>query len=488
MERKIVSEFLAEPEGRRDRLLQNHRIRGLVDAMQERAAKLRRIYEDANGARAEEAAQLGAQTPEGRLSKFAQRLGEVRDYYRRFPSYEFSEGGDVDPLALIPEPRVEFTGEERWGQTLDLYELHHDFVNARFGRAVDYVSYVQDLADFSGVPRARRLEPGYLGYLNKLVGYLESFYARTQPLVNAARNYRKLEDEFARDWEAGEVEGWEDRGLGGAAAEPLVDLESFESVGDVEALGGDALKEALDALGLKAGGTVAERAARLWKTRGVALADLPRGLFQKGRAPVADPGGKEAERREARARAVALLETKAAKLCEVMAAAVEATVHFAEKKQVQTYEELEREREDERAGEDVALEDEEDAEEDVYNPWKIPLGWDGKPLPVWLYKLHGLNIEFKCEICGEASYWGRRAYEQHFNEWRHVQGLRSLGIRMSKEFYEVTSIKEAQALWDSLRKRQRGGFNADADEEFEDEDGNVYNKKTFEDLKRQGII
>ena len=34
-------------------------------------------------------------------------------------------------------------------------------------------------------------------------------------------------------------------------------------------------------------------------------------------------------------------------------------------------------------------------------PLKLPLGWDGKAIPYWLYKLHGLNQEFKCEICGD---------------------------------------------------------------------------------------
>jgi hypothetical protein len=33
--------------------------------------------------------------------------------------------------------------------------------------------------------------------------------------------------------------------------------------------------------------------------------------------------------------------------------------------------------------------------------------WDGKPIPYWLFKLHGLNIEYKCQICGGFSYWGR---------------------------------------------------------------------------------
>lgn len=52
--------------------------------------------------------------------------------------------------------------------------------------------------------------------------------------------------------------------------------------------------------------------------------------------------------------------------------------------------------------------DESDEEDEfVYNPLKLPLGWDGKPIPYWLYKLHGLNLEFKCEICGECAPWAR---------------------------------------------------------------------------------
>jgi splicing factor 3A subunit 3 len=29
----------------------------------------------------------------------------------------------------------------------------------------------------------------------------------------------------------------------------------------------------------------------------------------------------------------------------------------------------------------------------LYNPLNLPLGWDGKPIPYWLYKLHGLGVE-----------------------------------------------------------------------------------------------
>ena len=51
---------------------------------------------------------------------------------------------------------------------------------------------------------------------------------------------------------------------------------------------------------------------------------------------------------------------------------------------------------------DDFVEEEEEDEEEIYNPLKLPLGWDGKPIPYWLYKLHGLNLEFTCEICGRA--------------------------------------------------------------------------------------
>lgn len=34
------------------------------------------------------------------------------------------------------------------------------------------------------------------------------------------------------------------------------------------------------------------------------------------------------------------------------------------------------------------------------------LDWDGKPIPYWLYRLHGLNHTFTCEICGDHIYRG----------------------------------------------------------------------------------
>ena len=59
--------------------------------------------------------------------------------------------------------------------------------------------------------------------------------------------------------------------------------------------------------------------------------------------------------------------------------------------------------------------------------------------------------EYHCEICGDLTYWGRRAFERHFKEARHQTGMRSLGIPNNKCFYEVTSVADAQALWENMK-------------------------------------
>lgn len=127
-------------------------------------------------------------------------------------------------------------------------------------------------------------------------------------------------------------------------------------------------------------------------------------------------------------------------------------------------------------------------DEYVYNPLKLPLGPDGKPIPYWLYKLHGLNQEYKCDICGGDIFRGRREYERHFREAKHVQAMAALGITSSKAFFEVTKVEEALALWKNLQNRNAGSWNPDMQEEFEDEEGNVYDRRTYLDLQRQGLV
>lgn len=124
-----------------------------------------------------------------------------------------------------------------------------------------------------------------------------------------------------------------------------------------------------------------------------------------------------------------------------MANIVNATQRHAEKQQTRTLEEKEAELREEEFGvlqatrggavDDAAANNEDDDEGPIYNPLNLPLGWDGKPIPFWLYKLHGLGVEYKCEICGNQSYWGRKAFDRHFQEWKHAHGMRCLGRQQS---------------------------------------------------------
>ena len=88
-----------------------------------------------------------------------------------------------------------------------------------------------------------------------------------------------------------------------------------------------------------------------------------------------------------------------------------ATKDNVQRRQARTAEE--REGSDEEA--DVDLQDSDADDDDIpYNPKNIPLGWDGKPIPYWLYKLHGLNISYTCEICGNFTYRGPKVFQRHF--------------------------------------------------------------------------
>lgn len=53
----------------------------------------------------------------------------------------------------------------------------------------------------------------------------------------------------------------------------------------------------------------------------------------------------------------------------------------------------------------------------------------------------------------------------------------------------MSFFQDAKALWEKIQERQGvNKWRPDLEEEYEDQDGNVYNKKTFADLQRQGLI
>ncbi|KAF7102198.1 hypothetical protein CFC21_103376 [Triticum aestivum] len=438
LDRLAVLELQRDPANARDRLFQSHRVRHMLDLVISTSDKLVEIYEDKDCARKDEiSTHLTAPVQSDIFPKYYERLKEIRDYHRRNHSARFiSETDDYEEL-LKEEPAIEFTGEEAFGRYLDLHELYNEFINSKFRSLMEYSAYVGTFAQTEKISHSLKATRQYKEYLEHILEYLTSFMYRTEPLQDIEKIFTKLQSEFEEQWANGEVPGWENK----------VDLDYYNTVEEIVELGPEKLKEALTARGLKGGGTVQQRAERLFllNFQHRPLEQLDRKHFAKG-----DDLKKE----------IALVEAKMKRLCEIL-----------DEEEVQ------------------ADSESDDEDQQIYNPLKLPMGWDGKPIPYWLYKLHGLGQEFKCEICGNHSYWGRRDYERHFKEWRHQHGMRCLGIPNTKNFNEITSIEEAKALWERIQAKQ--GLNKwrpDLEEEYEDKDGNIYNKKTYTDLQRQGLI
>lgn len=84
--------------------------------------------------------------------------------------------------------------------------------------------------------------------------------------------------------------------------------------------------------------------------------------------------------------------------------------------------------------------------------WHVLASLRPLPSPHLCLQLHGLNFSYKCEICGNYSYQGRRDFDRHFREWRHSYAMRCLGIPNSRHFHDVTKIEDARACTLRLRR------------------------------------
>ena len=310
----------------------------------------------------------------------------------------------------------------------------------------------------------------YVRFLVALQNYLEGFIKRTSPLLN--RNEQIIKpalDDFVKEWsKTGGVEGWEAKPAEAALATLAVDgadnssadeqpkgidLSPFASAGDLEkAFDGDQLKAELARLGLKCGGTVSDRAKRLFMTKDTPLDKLPKKLFAKKNSTDGLTGGSSSVSAKSESRVdIAKREAIITALLHHLRPTLEATSRRLDRRQAQTLNEREQELEEElhgsaveegkktKEGED-SDEEEDDEDTPIYNPKGVPLGWDGKPIPYWLFKLHGLNHFYSCEICGNESYRGRRNFELHFTEAKHSYGMKCLGIPNTVCWLRIVNI------------------------------------------------
>lgn len=411
---------------------------------------------------------------------FYNKLRELREYHRKFPNLHYEPNLPEQDVTLADDPAIldQFTGEEMYGRFLDLNPHHLAFINLKGAKAISYEAYLDIFLNFADVPENVR-GTRYRDYLQGLKDYLLAFLKRAQPLVDVTE---ALEDAKEEAEEKAEEQAGKEVSV---VLQRNIDLDVVKSAEELEGLGMEALKTELTSIGLKAGGNIKERAARLFFTKGKTLLTQ---LDPKLLAPGALH--KDAAKTKALKKEIMVLEMQLDELGDALKETVTATKQQQQKKQSRTTEEMQQEIENEMGDQEPESEsDDEGGEKPIYNPKKVPLDWTGKPIPYWLYKLHGLNLEFKCEICGNYSYWGPRAFERHFQEWRHAHGMKCLKIPNTRAFHNVTKIQEALDLHEKLKAQAAlKDFDAAAQEEFEDGAGNVLSKKTYNDLLRQGLL
>eukprot|EP00743_Colponemidia_sp_Colp-15_P002043 GILK01002217.1.p1 GENE.GILK01002217.1~~GILK01002217.1.p1 ORF type:complete len:527 (+),score=101.66 GILK01002217.1:73-1653(+) len=508
IEKAIAKALAKKADKPKDSLLYDHAISKLLTQAQARSKDALDIYADEDNARKEELAILaGLQStipgrPADVWTNFYDRVRDIKEYHRRFAG-QLPESHDPDWHLNSVLERHDimpfFSGEEGTGRYLDLHDLYMKFTNLkrvrealedrlkikRNSRALgeryfDYTTYLKSLDRLHDVPRQLK-DKAYKAYVTELFNYLKGFVERSDPLVDLQKMLTQTDAEFEQKWGSDDVPGWTSSELQTSNNEDQMELR----------------KDPLYCVPCK----------KLFTKDSVFQGHLPGKKHQKAvqelqKSSFAAPGASmttttngdsRTEEEKKDDKELARLENQIRRLRETLGDVIQATMNQIEKKQSRTATEWEASLEEaEAAEEDIEIEEEsEDEDEDkpIYNPKNLPLGWDGKPIPYWLYKLHGLGIEYKCEICGDYSYWGRRAFERHFQEWRHAYGMRRLRIPNTMHFKEITGIQDAVALYEKLKvETDIAQFKADNEQEYEDSEGNVMNKKTFEDLRRQGLL
>ncbi|CAL1701188.1 unnamed protein product [Somion occarium] len=388
-----------------------------------------------------------------------------------------------DPIALL------FSGEEQYGKYLDLYANHNTYNNLKnIGKRLGYLQYLdvllaaQSTTVHSELPKECRLQRDYELYITALHAYLMSFTRRAQPLVDVESQQREAETIFSKQWEAGEIEGWNDI----KQEKPTENGESIWCAACQKAYSKQTVYDAH--LSSK---------KHIKATAKQASSDQPPSNPNGPSPHTPVENGHPQQPAKNKHRTAALLTHLTTKLLASLAPVINETKSNVERRFSLTAREREQELLEQSkpkvapaptnaSGEGA---EEEEEEERIYNPLKLPLGWDGKPIPYWLYKLHGLGVEYRCEICSDHVYMGRKNFDRHFQESRHAFGMRALGLPNTKHFHEITRIEDALALAEKLKREGRNEiFEQETMEELEDEEGNVYNRKTYEDLKKQGLI
>ncbi|KAI1770067.1 hypothetical protein F4818DRAFT_434326 [Hypoxylon cercidicola] len=494
LEQGIADRIGDEPKHIRDRLARDHQIAQFLDRISSQSTKLLTIYRDVDGTRSREIQQIGSGDP---MEEFYKQLTDIKGFHARYPNepvenleraYRPKKGPDADSQPSIVDTM--FTGEEAYGRFFDLHTCHEMYLNLPNAKRLSYLQYLESFDNFApgagGLKRAEKMTDQYFAYVGNLSQELETFMRKTRPLENVDKVVADFDKEFDAAWEKDEIADWKKE-------EPTVKPNSTsKQISSSDAIWCDDCEKEFKNENVYKGHLSGKKHIRAAAERAKRLRGESDGADS---APNGNQKGATSTYR-LKERAIAEREFRVKRLASAMSTERSDSRVNVERKQGMTERERQQELENlfsatttmSQAKEAEDGEDNDD-EDRIYNPLKLPLAWDGKPIPFWLYKLHGLGVEFPCEICGNFVYMGRRAFDKHFNEARHIYGLKCLGITNTSLFRDITGIDEALRLWDKIQKEKRKDKVDDGTVvQMEDAEGNVMPEKVYYDLQKQGLL
>ena len=408
---------------------------------------------------------------------FYDKIKEIKILNKSGNDINHSTTGDKIFNNLLSEINLKtlFTNEENFGKCLDLHELYHEYINipnifnndnndknkVMFNMEnivkLNYLNYIKNIDNFKNIPIKVKKSEEYIKYIKHLAQYLKSFFVKIYPLINFNEIQDIIDSKFEDDQEH---------------IDKSIELNEEEEIKKNELFCNICNKSfAKDTL-MDAHMKSKKHLKKVNLSKNNDTNNINKNSQEKNKIE------------EDILHDIKYYEYQIIRYKDILQNIIDNTISQIHKKQTMTKEELE----SDRLNEINIKKIEKEEKKKIFNPKNIPMDWDGKPLPYWLYKVHGLGVEHKCEICGGASYWGRRAFEHHFQEWRHAYGMKCLRLPNTLQFKNITRIEDALKLHHKLiEDKNKTEFNPDVEEQYEDENGNVYNKKMMMDLKKQGL-
>jgi len=132
-QRVIRDQLDFTPKTFKDSVQQSHVIDEYLNKIVSTKDQLVQIYEDEDSSRKDELSGMLGTGPQI-YSVFYDKVKELRNYYRQFPSVQPDR---PEERVYFEVPIPAFSGEESYGRYLDLHEHHSRFLNLRDVRKID---------------------------------------------------------------------------------------------------------------------------------------------------------------------------------------------------------------------------------------------------------------------------------------------------------------------------------------------------------------